>query len=240
MNKAFAVRVQTYWNRRSEGFSAVRRRELASSDAAAWQAYIQQFIPEKKQLNVLDVGTGPGFLAILMARLGHNVMGIDSSDGMIQEARQNAARAGVFVDFSVADAQNLPFASEKFDLVLSRNLTWNLPDVAAAYQDWQRVLRPGGLLLNFDSDYGAVRFTQTAKDEENIHHDIDNALLRECEDLKAALKISRKCRPAWDMQCLENLGFHACTCQRDIRHLVHTSKDMQYDSSPIFCLKAMK
>lgn len=238
--QALGERIQNYWDKRSRGFSAVRQRELASSDAAAWQGYICQFLPPKKQLQVLDVGTGPGFLAILMARLGHRVTGIDSSGGMIQQARRNAAENGVFIDFSVADAQQLEFPDAQFDLVLSRNLTWNLPDVAKAYREWQRVLRPGGLLLNFDSDYGSVRFTKTARNEENIHHDIENSVLKECDTLKDALAISRENRPAWDRWCLEKLGFKNCQCERDIRSRVHTSPEMQYDSAPIFCLQAEK
>lgn len=233
-------RIQDYWNKRSEGFSAVRRRELASRDAAAWQEYIGRFLPPGKVLQVLDVGTGPGFLAILMARAGHRVTGIDSSKGMILQARRNACENDVFIDFSVADAQQLDFSDAQFDLVLSRNLTWNLPDVAKAYKEWQRVLRPGGLLLNFDSDYGRVHFTKTAQNEENIHHDLENSVLKECDILKDALAISRENRPAWDLWCLQNLGFNNCQCQRDIRQLVHTSREMQYDSAAIFCLKAEK
>ena len=78
--------IQSYWNRRSQDFSAVRRKELASRDADAWQSYIMRYLPQGRSLRILDIGTGPGFLAILMARLGHDVTAIDSSTGMIQEA----------------------------------------------------------------------------------------------------------------------------------------------------------
>lgn len=234
-------RIQDYWNRRSQAFSAVRRRELASSDARAWQQYIREFLPEDgRQLRILDVGTGPGFLAILMAQLGHRVTAIDSSQGMVEEARKNAADSQVHVDFQLADAQILPFASASFDVVLSRNLTWNLPDAGKAYRDWHRVLRDGGLLLNFDSDYGSVQFTSTAQDKTNIHHDVDAALIQECETLKEALAISRECRPLWDMYRLQDIGFSECRCCQDIRPLVHTSTTMRYDSAPLFCLSARK
>lgn len=232
--------IQDYWTRRSRDFSAVRQKELASSDAAAWQSYIREFLPPGRRLQILDIGTGPGFLAILMAHLGHQVTVIDSSAGMIREARKNAAAHHVSVDFRTGDAQSLPFPSEAFHVVLSRNLTWNLPDAAAAYRDWHRVLRSGGLLLNFDSDYGPVNFDSAAAEEKNVHHRMDPGLLRECETLKDSLSISRECRPAWDMGQLQAIGFTDCRCCKDIRPRVHTSPAMQYDSVPLFCLAARK
>lgn len=235
-----STQIQSYWNRRSHDFSAVRRIELASSDADAWQSYIMKYLPQGRRLRILDIGTGPGFLAILMARLGHHVTAIDSSTGMIQEARRNAAEYHVSVDFQTGDAQALPFLPAAFDVVLSRNLTWNLPDAGTAYRDWHRVLRDGGLLLNFDSNYGPVQFTSTAEDEKNIHHDVDSDLIRECEALKDALSISRECRPVWDMYRLMDIGFTDCRCCEDIRPMVHTSPVMQYDSAPLFCLSARK
>lgn len=232
--------IQSYWNRRSQDFSAVRRKELASRDADAWQSYIMRYLPQGRSLRILDIGTGPGFLAILMARLGHDVTAIDSSTGMIQEACRNAEEYHVSVDFQTGDAQALPFAPASFDVVLSRNLTWNLPDAVKAYRDWYRVLRDGGLLLNFDSDYGPVRFTSAASEEKNIHHYVDSDLIRECESLKDALAISRECRPAWDMYRLQDIGFTDCQCAEDIRPIVHISSSMQYDSAPLFCLSAHK
>ena len=40
-----------------------------------------------------------------------------------------------------------------FDVVISRNLTWNLKDPKRAYEEWCRVLKPGGKLLNFDANW---------------------------------------------------------------------------------------
>lgn len=232
--------IQKYWDKRSGDFGAVRRKELASSDAAAWQSYIQRFLPAGQPLDILDIGTGPGFLAILMAKLGHRVTAMDSSTGMISEGRINAREYGVAVDFLIGDAQTLPFAGETFDVVLSRNLTWNLPDAVAAYREWYRVLRLGGILINFDADYGKVRFDAVAEDEKNIHHHVERTLIQECETLKDTLAISRECRPEWDLHWLDKIGFRECLCERDIRPSVHTSPDMLYDSEPIFSISARK
>ncbi|SPZ01220.1 methyltransferase [Proteus mirabilis] len=49
--------------------------------------------------------------------------------------------------------QDLPFGDEQFDLVVSRNVTWNLKSPCEAYQEWFRVLKPGGSLINFDANW---------------------------------------------------------------------------------------
>ena len=59
------------------------------------------------------------------------------------------------------DAENLYFADNTFDVVISRNLTWTLPNPQKAYSEWYRVLKPQGILLNFDADYGNEQFYQT-------------------------------------------------------------------------------
>ena len=46
--------IQSYWNRRSQDFSAVRRKELASRDADAWQSYIMRYLPQGRSLRILD------------------------------------------------------------------------------------------------------------------------------------------------------------------------------------------
>lgn len=95
---------------------------------------------------------------MLLAPLGHIVTGIDLSPLMIASARHLTQQHGVEALFFCMNAQTLDFDDQSFDLILTRNLTWTLPDLPAAYREWHRVLRSGGRLLNFDADYGAVNF----------------------------------------------------------------------------------
>ena len=48
---------------------------------------------------------------------------------------------------------SLPFGADSFDVVFSRNLTWNLPEPKKAYQSWLSVLKSGGLMLVFDANW---------------------------------------------------------------------------------------
>ena len=50
------------------------------------------------------------------------------------------------------NAEALCFEDSSFDIVISRNLTWNLPDPDKAYAEWTRILKSGGLLLNYDAN----------------------------------------------------------------------------------------
>ena len=70
-------------------------------------------------------------------------------------------------------------------MIVSRNLTWTLPDAEHAYQEWFRVLKPGGVMINLDANYGAADFADTADLPENhAHHQIQDDLMQECEDIK--------------------------------------------------------
>lgn len=104
---------------------------------------------------VLDVGTGPGYLALAASRLvgaDGAAAGIDAAPEMIERARLLAARRGSKAEYLVASAERLPFDDHTFDVVVSRLVLHHLPyDVKLrALREMARVLRPGGRLLLAD------------------------------------------------------------------------------------------
>ena len=143
-------RVQSYWTKRAHNFNIVRKNELNSSISERWREEIVHFLPEGKVLQILDVGTGTGYFAILLSQIGHQVTGIDLTDAMLKEARDNAALYQVHPTFQQMDAQKLAFLDQSFDVVISRNLTWTLPDPESAYREWMRVLKKGGTFAIHD------------------------------------------------------------------------------------------
>ena len=76
-------RIMRYWTARSHDFGTVRKNELGSAMGRRWQEELQSHLPEGSGLRILDIGTGTGFFAILMARLGHRVTGIDLTPAML-------------------------------------------------------------------------------------------------------------------------------------------------------------
>ena len=234
-NEIIEKRIENYWNKRSSDFSKVRRIELKGTNSEAWLSLIQQHLPSKKPLQILDVGTGAGFFAILLANCGHQVTGIDMSPKMIHESKKNMFEFGVRAEFIQMNAQELNFDDETFDLVISRNLTWTLPDVMQAYREWHRVLKIGGILMNFDSDYGDKNFMN---EQTCAKAEVADEMLVECNDIKNSLRISTHTRPSWDINFLETLNFEV-NFEEDISPLVHKDK-IDYDPVPLFAIYAKK
>ena len=132
-------RIRRYWTRRSDAFGQVRREELQSDKSSLWRAEILPWLPRREDgtaLRILDLGTGAGFFAILLAQAGCEVTGVDLSEGMLAQAAALADEAGCSVDWRCMSATELDFGDASFDGVLARNLTWTLTDPEAAYAEW--------------------------------------------------------------------------------------------------------
>src|SRR5262252_5613569 len=105
---------------------------------------------------VLEVAPGPGYLAIELAQLGqYRISGLDISRSFVRMASDNAARAGVDVEFRLGDAASLPFPDHTFDFVVCRAAFKNFSDPVAALREMHRVLRPGGRALIIDMRHDA-------------------------------------------------------------------------------------
>jgi SAM-dependent methyltransferase len=111
----------------------------------AWANLLTGVLPPASA-RVLDVGCGTGTLSVLLAELGHDVLGVDLNPRMIEHARRKARRHRVDARFQVGDA-GAPAADGRFDVVLARHVVWALPDVRAALDNWLALLNPGGTLV---------------------------------------------------------------------------------------------
>ncbi|NDJ61003.1 MAG: methyltransferase domain-containing protein [Chloroflexi bacterium] len=96
---------------------------------------------------VIDVGCGAGVTALALAERGYTVSGVDSAPRMIERARATAEPTGIAVDFTVAAADRLPYASASAEVVIALGLLSNLRDDGPALAEIWRVLKPGGRLL---------------------------------------------------------------------------------------------
>ncbi len=236
--KRIEERIEHYWDARSRDFGEKRRRELAGVNAQAWRSLFARYLPGNRQLHILDIGTGPGFFSILLSAMGHRCLGIDMSADMLREAAKNSVGLMPMPRYMKMNAQELHFPDMSFDVVVSRNLTWTLPHVSAAYREWVRVLRPGGILLNFDADYGKVTFAHRIKPA-GVHAALSAACIEECDSIKSMLAISSKDRPAWDVATLEELGMEIAV-ERDIRKAVYRDERLPADDVPFFAIYAKK
>jgi len=97
-------------------------------------------------MTVLDVACGTGNAAIPAALAGGQTTGVDITPELFDDARRNAAEAGVDVDWLEADAEALPFADNSFDRVVSAFGVMFAPRHAIAAAELARVCAPGGVI----------------------------------------------------------------------------------------------
>lgn len=104
---------------------------------------------------ILDIGCGTGVLLHALAEMvapDGQVVGIDSSDLMIQEAKKRAVGAKGNLEFEVMDARDLQFADDTFDVVTSTIVFEHVPDVDKAIAEAFRVTAKGGIVSIIDQD----------------------------------------------------------------------------------------
>src|SRR5262245_9966301 len=110
--------------------------------------------------HVLDIGSGPGFLAAEMAEevgAEGRVVGLDPSESMLAMG----ARRGAPVEYVEGDALALPFADGTFDAAVATQVYEYVRDMPAALAEARRVLKPGGRLLILDTDWDSVVWHST-------------------------------------------------------------------------------
>jgi SAM-dependent methyltransferase len=110
---------------------------------------------------VVDIGSGPGLLAVEMAeQVGSpgQVIGLDLSDSMLALSRRRCGDLPTdkCPSFLKADAARLPFADGMLDVAVSTQVYEYVPDVPAALAELYRVLRPRGRVLILDTDWDSI------------------------------------------------------------------------------------
>lgn len=246
----------SYWNERSASYSDQNVEEMNDYRRDLWRELILSHAPASQadSLRVLDVGTGPGFFAMNLALAGHRVSAVDVTEDMLRHARENARAYGADVDFRQYDGRTLPFEDGTFDLVVSRNVLWNIEEPFAAMQEWKRVLRKGGRFICFDANWYLYLFDPEQKKRHDEAHRRLHALYPEevhdimgpekaayLEDIARKLPLSGICRPAWDVQAVLRLGMHLAKVDPDLNDRIYRGSDLiHYTATPEFMVCAQK
>ena len=247
---------KAYWTDRASGYSKVNQVELETDQRQKWSDCLNAEILRQfpgaaaDRLRVLEIGTGPGFFAILLCELRYDVTAIDLTPAMLEEAKKNAGEKVADIQFMEMNAEALTFEDASFDIVISRNLTWNLPNPDAAYAEWARVLKPGGLLLNFDANWYAYLFDEKARAaynqdrinsaeqgvwDQNVGENFDVM-----EDIARRVPLSNIRRPAWDIAKLQSLGLHAQADEQIWRQVWSEDEKLNFSSTPLFMVRATR
>jgi ubiquinone/menaquinone biosynthesis C-methylase UbiE len=97
----------------------------------------------------LEIGAGTGFFSLNLRQAGvlDEVHVTDISPGMVEAAKANAAQLGFDIEGRIADAEELPYPDETFDIVVGHAVIHHIPDVEQAFREMLRVLKPGGRVV---------------------------------------------------------------------------------------------
>ena len=249
--------IQHYWNHRYSGYSKVNQKELEGIQRERWKKQFERLLPANKNLKVLDIGTGPGFFTIILEELGYtNITGIDVSEKMLEVAKENIQKYGKnnsSIQLIQMDAQKLEFKSETFDIIVSRNLTWNLEKPQQAYSEWLRVLKPNGALFIFDANWYA--FLQNEQLEKEFEAKRQQAIEEKLEDywqgegvdeekmdwIVQQLPLTYQLRPQWDKEYFSTQEGISVETEENFGDLVWDYEEqLNYGATPMFCIKVVK
>jgi len=117
--------------------------EIARQNVVMAEALVEAADPHPGQ-KVLDLACGSGTAALVAVRRYCDVTGIDYVPELIERARKRSEAGGLQANFLVADAQDLPFPDNNFDVVLSVYGVQFAPDQEKAAAEMIRVCKPGG------------------------------------------------------------------------------------------------
>lgn len=97
----------------------------------------------------LEIGSGTGYFSLNLLQQGlmDRATATDISPGMLSALDANASGLGLEVETVVADAEELPFEDQSFDLVFGHAVLHHIPDLARAISEFHRIMRPGGALF---------------------------------------------------------------------------------------------
>jgi SAM-dependent methyltransferase len=220
--------VKKYWDLSSEGYNdGVCAEYTDKKQFGYWFGAIESIFGKNKGLDVLDIGTGPGFLATVLSSLGHKASGVDFSEEMLKYARENAINQKHDIHFFSGDACNLHSIEDNaLDGVISRNVIWALDDPLVAFKEWNRIVKPGGKVVVICGKHNAsgihglrklwrflnwriVYLTEGDKPWKSPHSLMDDSV--------HVLPLKDKDRPYEDIQLLKQAGLNVVEVRRNIQ-----------------------
>jgi len=142
------AKINAFWTWRGNTIESGGLAIRDQDELNVWMELLRDWLPPAPA-DVVDLGTGQGFLALVLAAFGHRVRGFDLAEGQLERAREFGARVSNAPEFATGDAIDPPLELSSVDVIANRNVLWTLVDPARAFRNWYNALRPGGRLIAF-------------------------------------------------------------------------------------------
>lgn len=246
--KAFA-----YWKKQREKAHPNSYDELRSADREKWQSYIQrQFLAAQRPIRtILVIESGATYLGVILAKMGYQVTEIDLSGQTEIQEKQIENEFSIDMTWkNEEDITHLSFADESFDAVVTRNTLCHLQNMEATYQEWLRVLKTGGVLLNFGVNWYRSLLDQKVNEkwrrkQENVYPiDLADFYLKDESteaQLAKQLPLNRYDRPLWDYRILEKFHVQRIVVDEEVNYkILGEERQKHFESTPLFVIMTVK
>ena len=197
-----------------------------------WRGLLERCLGDCQKNKILDVGCGTGFISLLLAQIGCDVIAIDNNVAMLK------------------DTELVDFPDNTFNAVVSRHAFWLFNNPKKVYAQWYRILKSGGCMLNLDANwlfpFWGEEQAKLFQSDENIltkrygkfqdyYHDTDMM-----DELKK-LPLSYIKRPEWDLETCRETGFKNIETETLLQEKYwNPFMARRYRTMPTFIIKAQK
>lgn len=213
--------VEKIWSDGSKDYDKVIQAQLKNKkDVEHWKNELYLALNKGKNLNVMDVGCGPGFFSIMLHRLGYKVTSVDGAEGMVKQASNNFKVEGANINIYQGDVTKLEKEKENsLDAIVSRDVVWTLYDPERAFKRWYSILKPGGRIVIFDANYHYKQISII----KTLWRYVANFLIlitearvrREKKTILQDLPFCKVKRPETDIELLKAAGFNIISVKDD-------------------------
>ena len=132
------------WQKNAEFWIKIIRKGLDPYRLKVTNKAILELLKGEKELRILDAGCGEGYLARILAKLGHKVWAIDFCPELIKAAEKLEKKELLGVKYFLGDFVKTPFLNSSFDVVFSHQTINEVKNPKRAFGEFYRILKKGG------------------------------------------------------------------------------------------------